>query len=475
MFDESSGQVYTEWTVPRQSLSLRGGDRDWSRRRRYPLLNPRGTKGPRSLIDMATHVVANNIGDISEDYLNAVPVRLWWRIWRFLESRGICLHAWKLLSKLLAADTEDQPLGLYRFRQHICSPADGLKLYTQPLQSLATDFISHLVISGGCRFGTHELLCLSEMKNLGVLELIQPADELHAQFPDVSDRLLRSWAESENPFPLLRILRVRVDSHITQDSLRWVSKFPSLVLYDVKAARSDWKEPLESALRHSWEMVESVGNVEVSLLRYLMLFAPLKQTEVSEIRNLDRRVDADLTSLCSDSRCAVKLVANGKAPRLLDYLTDTAKAYMPTWDIDAALKGAESCHEMVFETWAFWLYSLIGQLGGDGDLRSRGVEVDAQAVAGPFVLPSKPFACVFLGHSGRGGIINAPSYVSRGLFSTRRMTFTRPWIISGMEVPAPSQKMARKANNVGSSERTGPSLRNKKRKKLDDILRSLVK
>lgn len=88
MFDKSSGQVYREWTVPRQSLTVHGGDRDWSRRRPYPLFTPRGTKGPRSLIDMATHVIANNIGDVTERHLlDAMPTRLLWRIWLFLEAR----------------------------------------------------------------------------------------------------------------------------------------------------------------------------------------------------------------------------------------------------------------------------------------------------------------------------------------------------------------------------------------------------
>lgn len=87
MFDQSSGQVYKEWTVPSQSLSSNGGDRDWSRRRPYPLFTPRGTKGPRSLIDMATNIIANNIGDVTEEHLDPIPIRLLWRIWRFLEAR----------------------------------------------------------------------------------------------------------------------------------------------------------------------------------------------------------------------------------------------------------------------------------------------------------------------------------------------------------------------------------------------------
>jgi hypothetical protein len=384
------------------------------------------------------------------------------------------LHAWKLFSKILiAADDEDTTLGLYRSRQHICHPTEDLKIYTQPLTSTSAEFITHLVISGGCQFSTHELLSLSTMKNLGVLELIQPADEMCATFPDVNDRLIRGWTEMENPFPLLRVLRIWGDQHVTQDSLRWVTKLPSLALYDTMASRSDWPDPSSSALNHGWEIAGSASSMEDSLLRYLMLFAPLEQIRSSRFKDLARRVDADLSSLCSDSGCAVKLIACRQAPPLLDYLTDTAKADLPTWDIEASSRHAGSCHGVAFETWAFWLYAFIGQLGEDEDLRSGGAQSDTQAVIGPFVLPSRPFASLFLGHNGRGGITSTPSYVSRGLFAVKRMTFTRPRILQGPKPPSLPQKTSRKSTGTAWSEPVAPLLRSQKRQRLDDMLHSL--
>lgn len=86
MFDQSSGQVYKEWTLPRQSISTRSRH-DWSRRRPYPLFTARGVRGPRSLVDMTTNVIANNIGDVTDEMLDALPSRLLWRVWRFLEAR----------------------------------------------------------------------------------------------------------------------------------------------------------------------------------------------------------------------------------------------------------------------------------------------------------------------------------------------------------------------------------------------------
>ncbi|PNY24399.1 Succinyl-3-ketoacid-coenzyme a transferase [Tolypocladium capitatum] len=474
MFDELSGQVFKEWTLSRCTISVQGSGLDWARRRPYPLFTPRGSRGPRSLVDVTINVIANNIGEVAEEYLDAIPQRLQWRIWRFLEARGVCLHAWKLFSKLLLREDEEKTLGLFRFRQHICRPTDELKRYTQPMTSLTTDFITHLVISGGCEFTANEMLCLADVKNLGVLELLQPADEVSAVFPLVNDRLIRGWTEVENPFPLLRILRIWGDQFTTQESLRWVSKFPSLALYDVLGSREDWPSPHSHATDGGWELAELAPGLEDSLMRYLMLFAPLEETRYSRLRDLARSVDSDLVSLCSDSRCAVKFVADRQAPPLLDYLTDTAKVHMPTWDPDAASREAKSCHGVAFEPWAFWLYSFIGQLSQDRDMKSRGIQSGTQAVAGPFVLPSKPLACLFLGHSGRGGIPSKPPYVSRGLFSTSRYTFTRPGVMRGQRGTDPPP-ISKSRMNLVFSERAGSRLRRNKRQRLDDMLQSLSK
>ncbi|OAQ93080.1 succinyl-3-ketoacid-coenzyme a transferase [Purpureocillium lilacinum] len=471
MFDQSSGQVFKEWTLSRNAISPSGDGLDWSRRRPYPLFQPRGTRGPRSLLDTSINVIANNIGDITAEHLEGIPDRLQWHIWRFLEARGVCLHAWKLFSKLLLQEGDDRTLGLYRFRQHICRPVEELSSYTQPLTSLTFDFITHLVIAGGCEFSTNELLCLTSIKNLGVLELIQPADEVCAVFSQVNDRLIRGWTEMEDPFPLLRILRIWGDHGITQKSLRLVSKFPALAMYDILGSREDWPSPGEQAHVHGWELAQPVSGLEDSLLRYLMLLAPIEDTRNVNLRELARSVDTDLVSLCSDSLCVVKFMPDRQAPALLDYLTDAAKVDTPVWDPDAASRDSRSCHDVAFEPWAFWLYSFIGQIGQDRDLESKSVCPDLQAAVGPFVLPSKPMACLFLGHSGRGGITSKPSYVSRGLFSTTRQTFTRPSVVYSHR-EAENHVSQREELDKTEPERLEPSLRRQKRQRLDDFLKS---
>ncbi|KAL6870274.1 hypothetical protein J3F83DRAFT_735734 [Trichoderma novae-zelandiae] len=484
-YDPSTGQVYREWTVARR-FSVSSG-RDWWRRRPYPQFRPRGAWGPRPLVDMAINVIADNIGDVSEELLGAMPAQLVWRIWRFLEARGVSLHAWKLFSTVLLREDDEKSLGLYLFRQHIChADESALSSYTKPLMSLTTEFVTHLVLGGGADFPVCELVRLADMKNLGVLELIQPADETGGHFSDVSDNLIRGWTEAaEDPFPMLRILRIWGDRFTSKNCLRWVAKFPSLALFDVTGPKRGWDDPMEEAAEAGFQVTDLSGGQENSLLKNLMLLVP--DEHVNKTRDSIKSVDADLVTLSSDSQCAIKFVPNGEAPPLLDYLTDTGKVYLPSWDPDAASRQAGACHGVAFEAWAFWLYSFLGQLSGDMDMVNQGLSVDKQAVAGPFVLPSRPMACLFLGHSGRGGIASSPpSYVSRGLFSTTRYIFTRKMDASryikeksdGQEEEyahghGHGHRHGRFGRCCGYSSRSGNNRTLQKRKQLHEVLHSL--
>ncbi|TQV98263.1 coenzyme A transferase [Cordyceps javanica] len=370
---------------------------------------------------------------------------------------------------------EDPVLGLYRFRQHVCRPEEELKLYTQPLNSASVEFITHMTISGDCLFTGNELLSLADMKNLGVLELIKPADDILASYPHVSDRIVRGWSEAVDPFPLLRVLRIWGDRSVTEVSLRWAAKFPSLVLYDVMAGKDDWTSAYEEAGATGWTVSQQVTRAEdASILRYLMLLAPGEDMPMSRFSDVSRSIDVDLINLSSDPRCVLKRVPYGEAPPLLDYLVDPAKVSIkqPTFHRRPVPKQLQFCHETAFETWAFWLYSLIGQLSGDRDLKSRGVRPEQQTVVGPFVLPSKPMASVFLGHSGQGGISSKPSYISRGLFATKRFTFTRLSILDGI-IPSNTRVAEGSVNPATSMSRRQPtSLKNNKRRRIEDVLGS---
>ena len=351
-------------------------------------------------------------------------------------------------------------------------------MYIQPLTSVNCDFITHIVITGGCSATPQELLSLADIPNLGALEFIHPADETPLPFPDLSDRLIRGWSEKEDPFPLLRILRIWGAYEVTQVSLQPVARFPALALYDVKAYRGDWKDAQDYATSTGWTLEDCR---EESPFHYLSVLAQVgDMADAKAKREQARSINNDLTSLSSDSRCAIKFVPRGQATSLVDYLTDTAKrTALPSWDADSASRLARECQGIAFEVWAFWLYSLLGELSDDRDLKDRGIKVDEHVVAGPYILPSKPMASLHLGHSGRGGIVSNPAYISRGLFSTVKYTFTRPDVIKGKKlvlVPRQFQPQDQEKSQR-SSDRTSEPRRLKKTKlnRLDTMIKSFSK
>lgn len=310
------------------------------------------------------------------------------------------------------------------------------------------------------------MLCLADMRNLGALEITHPTDDRNSAPPQINDRLVRGWSEKENPFPLLRILKVWGNETTSQNSLQWVTKFPSLTLYDVMGDREDWKDPNSVAQKHGWQVSDAPTRLEGSLLRSLMLLAPAAG-EIST--NNAKSVDADLVSLCSDSRLTVNFVDDGQASPLLNFLTDTAKLNEYAMQAEVPLQEDSACHSAAFESWAFWLYAFMGQLTKDRDLKEQGVHSNRQASIGPFILPSKPMACLYLGHNDRGRIASTPAYVKGGLFKTRRFTFTRE--ACGKTVTAEKPQRVYTETKIAKTKKTG-TINRLKRKTLQGLLKT---
>ena len=87
MYDQTSGQVFKEWTVSRDDLA-QNSDHGWERKRPWnrhleDTRGGRGQTGPRSLVEMATHVVVNSIGHMDQKHIESIPAALRWRLWRF--------------------------------------------------------------------------------------------------------------------------------------------------------------------------------------------------------------------------------------------------------------------------------------------------------------------------------------------------------------------------------------------------------
>lgn len=140
-----------------------------------------------------------------------------------------------------------------RFYHHIPLPtADKFIAYIKPLQPTGFfKFISHIRIAGPCQIKTEELLLLPSLKSLGVLEIIAPADESRA-FPQVSDRILRSWSKEKDTFPRLSILKIHARYHLSERSLRYLSRFPALAMFEVLGRSEEWQQSDRLAVGAGW-------------------------------------------------------------------------------------------------------------------------------------------------------------------------------------------------------------------------------
>lgn len=94
-------------------------------------------------------------------------------------------------------------------------------------------------------------MLLPALRNLGVLEIIEPDDEVQP-FPRISDRLVRTWSEEKAAFPKLSILRVCSHYHLTGNSLQYVTKFPALALFEVRGGFEEWRQSARCAAEQGW-------------------------------------------------------------------------------------------------------------------------------------------------------------------------------------------------------------------------------
>lgn len=160
--------------------------------------------------------------------------------------------AWEILQELQS--TQAPPILLpHRFHQHFKVPTAPLSVYLKPLQSSSRFiFISHLRIAGSCLVKSTELMQLPGLvKNLGVLEIIEPSDSALA-FPWLSDRLIKAWSLQEDPFPQLKVLTMHTNASLTEKCLRYVTQFPALASMEVLGAKQDWRNAEALARDHGW-------------------------------------------------------------------------------------------------------------------------------------------------------------------------------------------------------------------------------
>ncbi|KAI0098431.1 hypothetical protein F4814DRAFT_121781 [Daldinia grandis] len=257
-YDNAAGVGFHHWEIH----PLRHVNTEWHRRRLS--LNSvgetsakarpsRSEKGGRSFLDMIIRVVADNAAALEMGNLDNVPFRITCRVWDLLvqDRQPIPLQSYIVLATCLAKQHREDEMSrsmsesLFRFNYAVSSPFGPLDTYLKPLTSNSFDFIVHLTFAHhNTSFSEHEFLSLALLKNLGVLEILQPRRSTIQIFPRITDSIIKHWSEVPNPFPLLRVLRIWGHDFTTFRSLTYLAKFPSLVVYDVAGRRSDWTQKL---------------------------------------------------------------------------------------------------------------------------------------------------------------------------------------------------------------------------------------
>lgn len=136
---------------------------------------------------------------------------------------------------------QDKEQALHHYSKQIYKPVQSLSAYLEPLQpSGCFEFITHLRIAAYCNFTQQDLVVLTGLQSLGVLEIIETLAEQSA-FPRVTDDVLRAWSLAKDPFPKLTILKLHSRQDLTLRSLKYVAQFPRLVLFSVWGKDSYWQ------------------------------------------------------------------------------------------------------------------------------------------------------------------------------------------------------------------------------------------
>ncbi|KAI1458552.1 hypothetical protein F4805DRAFT_117391 [Annulohypoxylon moriforme] len=415
-YDSQTGQTYREWTASRPNPSQHVTP--WEHEgviSRYRHIHS-GKKGARSFVAMLIKVVSQNVHYLDVDYLDDVPTHLVRQLWDELEQthNQMSLHAFMGCSRHLTinqrkyANHKSLPKTVFKYHRIVKEAVSPLSKFTEPLMYKPFDFIVHLTITGrNAHFETHELLSLTELKNLGVLEIVQPQPSKDAsEFPRVNDSVLKVWAESEDPFPLLRVLRIWGEHFTTHRSLEYLDKFPALRVYDVAGRRDDWLDSWDGkGLGPSWKKIKYRWGW--SLLRAI--------TEVVE--------ELSTLSIYGDTVKAYGLIEYWKdsfeAPGTQRYYYDPpeSRVKMRIGEDEAAkLRETVSAGEDKMETfrdhlrdgdndenvrrhaWGYILYCHIGRLTGNKDLVNRGMHNPQESfVLEDNLIPPRPYIEVNLG------------------------------------------------------------------------------
>ncbi|KAJ2972490.1 hypothetical protein NUW58_g9175 [Xylaria curta] len=366
-YEPNTGQLYRHWDMPALK-PMRG---PWNRVRgfrkylRYPFVKPdtlrRGSLslGAAPLVDMCLRVAVKHSEELDRTHLRDLPI--------------------------LFSDT--------------------------------FDFLTHLTITGTVQGNTSELLKLVQLKNLAILEILQPKEEFGpGKRLQLTDSIVREWSKTPDPFPVLRVLRVWANDSTTTHSLRYVCAFPSLVLYDVAGRARDWEEKREDSVWDSkaWTWRKALDytvrdhfhllHKDVVDERWKLKIDPTRNPPALGLLGAFQVLGTKLTTFLRGDHGAYRGIFKlGES-----FLVTGPPLYLgnPAMVADEAL-------------WAFLAYCYIGQLLSDRDLLAQGLKLSKYALAlSALILPARPMLNLNLRDAAYDNTERLKQVVLRGRLSS---------------------------------------------------------
>jgi hypothetical protein len=307
-----------------------------------------------------------------------------------------------------------------------------MEIYTCPLTSMSLEFLTILSITTA--FNLRDLAKLSEIPNLGVLEIIRTSGTIQCT---VHDRLIRAWsiaAINDGAFKVLRILSLWNHPDITTQSLAYVNSFPALGVYDVRGCGIDIRSPI-AARSLGWtpstdldvlNVLQAACVERTVLLREKLGLdpqpvrraAPEQLWDGARVWKLPRK---DISAfLARDETSRPGVPRNIKEKHVMNEYINRKQRANPDreaiieesrwWAIDA-IQFSKSPRSM---TWDFELcsvYARLGELRGDVDLKRANIDVGDQAMVGEELITLLPTVSIRLGPMSPE---LRPTYIERG-------------------------------------------------------------
>ncbi|XXH01094.1 hypothetical protein Hte_007445 [Hypoxylon texense] len=413
-YDKNTGQTFKEWVV----RPSKPDEVEWHRTTEefIPSVSPKssGEKGARGLVDIAIRVAAENLSFLEVGDLEHVPATMIHRIWRYIRNNRlpVPLQSFKILVRHL--EPRPLPPSLCKRDYKVLQTTGPLSTYMNPLKSSSFEFLVHLTITGHHpSIDTHQLLALTELKNLGVLEILQPVPSPDGtdNFPRVSDAIIRQWSQEPDPFPVLRIMRIWGNDFTTRRSLQYLSKFPALAVYDVAGNERDWNHlrpvPGWTSQPRSWRNRDGVFQTVFNCLPLLRADAVYHPDWHMDFGILERWGNLFWTFTSTEDDSEVKIIDRDDVPTALppgykhveDFKkrtgtntntnTNTDHANASTSSSNASTKNTDTNKKKkkeqtlftlwkerigfmetntTFQSWGYILYTHIGQLRSNRDL-----------------------------------------------------------------------------------------------------------